>query len=365
MNTTTAISFQYIKNPKALNDAQRSQRLQAPGFGRVFTDYMATIKYSTDAGWHDAKIEPRTALSLDPATLVLHYAQEIFEGMKAYRLPDGRAALFRPNENAKRFRNSARRLAMPELPEAFFTEAVRRLVKQEDKWIPTEEGSALYLRPFMIATEAVLGVKPSTEYLFCVIANPVGSYFKGGDDGVSVWVSDNYIRAAVGGTGDAKCGGNYAASLAAHAEATQHNCDQVVFLDAVERTWIEELGAMNIFFVFKDGSIQTPPLTGTILPGITRASLIELATREGISVREEPYSIDAWQQDALSGEGVEAFACGTAAVITPIGNVRGRQHEFVIGDGRPGSTTLMLKEKLTQMQNGRRPDPFGWVEPIN
>ncbi|MNV51983.1 Branched-chain-amino-acid aminotransferase [compost metagenome] len=216
----------------------------------------------------------------------------------------------------------------------------------------------------MIATEAVLGVKPSAEYLFCVIANPVGSYFKGGDAGVSLWVSDNYIRAALGGTGDAKCGGNYAASLAAQAEAIKNGCDQVVFLDAIERRWIEELGGMNIFFVFKDGLIITPPLTGTILPGITRASLIQLASAEGYQVREELYSIDQWRADARSGNLVEAFACGTAAVVTPIGKVKAREDEFTIGNGNCGSVTRHLKQRLTSIQNGTSPDVYDWLESV-
>jgi branched-chain amino acid aminotransferase len=328
----------------------------------VFTDHMVTIRYSQDRGWHDAKIGPRGPFSLDPATLVLHYAQEIFEGMKAYRLPDGGAALFRPDANARRFRKSAERLAMPQLPEQLFVNSVRELVCVDRNWIPSAKGSALYLRPFMIATEAVLGMKPSPEYLYCVVATPVGSYFKGGAAAVTLWVSENYTRAAPGGTGDAKCGGNYAASLAAQAEATRQGCDQVVFLDAIERRWVEELGGMNVFFVFGDGSIQTPPLAGTILPGITRDSLIAVARDFGLTVREEPYAIDQWQADARSGRLVEAFACGTAAVVTSIGKVKGRRHEFTIGDGNGGLITARLKMALLDIQNGRAPDPHGWLD---
>jgi branched-chain amino acid aminotransferase len=360
--TTPGTQFQFERSTTPVEPAQRAALLENPGFGRVFTDHMATIQFSDTRGWHDAKICPRGPLSMDPASLVLHYAQEIFEGMKAYRLPDGGASLFRPDANARRFRNSAERLAMPLLPEQMFVDSVRELVRLDRDWIPSAEGAALYLRPFMIATEAVLGMKPSPEYLYCVVATPVGGYFKGGASAVTLWVSDNYTRAAPGGTGDAKCGGNYAASLAAQAEAIQKGCDQVVFLDAVERRWVEELGGMNVFFVFEDGSIQTPPLTGTILPGITRASLITLARDLGITVREEAYAIDQWQADAQSGRLVEAFACGTAAVVTSIGKVKGRKHEFTIGDGIGGPVTARLKSALLDIQNGRAPDPHGWLD---
>jgi branched-chain amino acid aminotransferase len=354
--------LQFEKNPNPVPAVEREALLQNPGFGRVFTDHMATIRYSKERGWHDGKIGPRTAFPLDPATLVLHYAQEIFEGMKAYRLSDGGATLFRPDANARRFRNSAQRLAMEPLPEELFLDSVRTLVKVERDWIPSADGSALYLRPFMIASEVVLGVKPSSEYLYCVVATPVGSYFKAGAPAVTLWVSDNYTRAAPGGTGDAKCGGNYAASLAAQAEATREGCDQVVFLDAVERRWVEELGGMNVFFVFDDGSIQTPPLGGTILPGITRDSLIVLARDLGLTVREEPYSIDQWQADATSGRLREAFACGTAAVVTAIGRVKGRHHDFTIGDGGTGPMTGRLKAALLDIQNGRAPDRHNWLD---
>ncbi|MBB3612633.1 branched-chain amino acid aminotransferase [Rhizobium sp. BK602] len=352
--------FERNSNPVPVNE--REALLQNPGFGRVFTDHMVTIRYTEGRGWHDGKIEARKAFNIDPATLVLHYAQEIFEGMKAYRLPDGGAALFRPDANARRFRNSATRLAMAPLPEELFLESVRSLVEVDKDWIPTGDGAALYLRPFMFATETLLGVKPSAEYVYCVVASSVGAYFKGGASAVTLWVSENYTRAAPGGTGEAKCGGNYAASLAAQAEATQEGCDQVVFLDAVERRYIEELGGMNVFFVFDDGSLQTPPLTGTILPGITRDSLITLGRDLGLTVREEPYSIDQWQKDAESGRLREAFACGTAAVVTPIGKLKGRKHNFTIGDGTAGPVTQRLKAALLDIQNGRSNDVHGWMD---
>jgi branched-chain amino acid aminotransferase len=343
---------------------ERTALLENPGFGRAFSDHMVTIRYTEGRGWHDGKVEARGMLPLDPSTMVLHYAQEIFEGLKAYPQPDGGAALFRPDANARRFRNSANRLAMAPLPDELFLEAVHAIVSTDRDWIPKTEGAALYLRPFMIATEAALGVRPAAEYLFCVFASPAGNYFKGGAAGVTLWVSENYIRAAPGGTGDAKCGGNYAASLAAQAEATRQGCDQVVFLDAVERKWVEELGGMNIFFVFEDGSIQTPPLTGTILPGITRDSLIVLARDMGLTVREEPYSIDQWKADAASGRLTEAFACGTAAVVTPIGKVKGNGFEAAIGNGEAGAVTTRLKTALLDIQNGRAEDKHGWIQRV-
>jgi branched-chain amino acid aminotransferase len=301
---------------------------------------------------------------MDPASSVLHYAQEIFEGMKAYHRPNGGAALFRADANARRFNASARRLAMPELPEEMFLESIRSLVRTEKAWIPDSEDGALYLRPFMFGSEAVLGVKPSSEYLYIVIASSVGAYFKGGAPSVSLWVTREFTRAAPGGTGAAKCGGNYAASLAAQAEAIREGCDQVVFLDAVERRWVEELGGMNIFFVFDDGSMVTPPLTGTILPGITRDSILTLARDQGIAVREEPYSIEQWRADAESGRLTEAFACGTAAVVTPIGSVRGAEGGFTIGGQSSGPLTQRIRASLVAIQRGAAPDPYGWIEEI-
>ncbi|WP_158940142.1 branched-chain amino acid aminotransferase [Burkholderia sp. S171] len=362
MSIASVKSFQFEPNANPVEANQRIEMLENPGFGRVFTDHMVTIQYSDARGWYDAKILARGPFSLDPATLVFHYAQEIFEGMKAYRLPDGGATLFRSDANARRFRNSAERLAMPPLPEGLFVESVRQLVRVDKDWIPSTEGAALYLRPFMIATEAVLGMKPSPEYLYCVVATPVSAYFKGDASALTLWVSEEYTRAAPGGTGDAKCGGNYAASLAAQAEAIRQGCDQAIFLDAVERRWVEELGGMNVFFVFDDGSIQTPPLTGTILPGITRASLITLARHLGITVLEEPYSIDQWQLDAKSGRLVEAFACGTAAVVASIGTVKAPNYHFKIADGNGGPVTEQLKTALLDIQNGRAPDHFGWLD---
>jgi branched-chain amino acid aminotransferase len=356
------LAFAYEPHPGVVAASERSARLVDPGFGRVFTDHMVTIRYSEGQGWHDARVCPRAPLIVDPASAVLHYAQEIFEGLKAYRTADGGTALFRADANARRFRNSARRLAMAELPEPLFLESVRRLVAIDRDWIPENDGGSLYLRPFMVANEVFLGVKPSADYLYMVIASSVGAYFKGGAPAVTLWASQNYTRAAPGGTGDAKCGGNYAASLLAQSEAIREGCDQVVFLDAVERRWIEELGGMNVFFVFDDGSLVTPPLGGTILPGVTRDSLITLARGMGLEVREEPYALDQWQADADSGKLVESFACGTAAVVTPIGRVRGEALDFTIGAGGAGQTTMRLREALVAIQRGQTPDPHGWIE---
>jgi branched-chain amino acid aminotransferase len=343
----------------------RDQRMVDPGFGRVFTDHMAIAHYNAADGWHDLAIAPRAPLTVDPACAVLHYAQEIFEGLKAYRTADGGTALFRPDANAHRFQASARRLAMPELPVEQFVESCRALVKSEIDWIPGSDGGALYLRPFMIASETFLGVKPSSDYIYMVLASSVGAYFKGGPKAVTIWASENYTRAAPGGTGAAKCGGNYAASLAAQAEATTKGCDQVVFLDAIERRYIEELGGMNIFFVFDDGSISTPPLSDTILAGITRDSLIALARDRGIAVREERYSLDQWRADATSGRLTEAFACGTAAVVTPIGAVKATSGDFTIGSGGPGQLSTSLRAALVAVQTGAAPDPHGWLDRLD
>ncbi|OYX66171.1 MAG: branched chain amino acid aminotransferase [Sphingomonadales bacterium 32-64-17] len=354
------IAFETLAHPAPTPDDLREARIAEPGFGTVFTDHMVSIDWDEAHGWHNAKVGPLEAIPLHPASSVLHYAQEIFEGLKAYRLDDGSMALFRPEENARRFNASAHRLAMPELPQETFVEAVRLAVEADKDWFPPVEGGSLYIRPFMFANEHFLGVRPAKQYKFLVICSPAGNYFKSGAPAVSVWVSD-YTRAAPGGTGAAKCGGNYAASLVPTKEAFALHHDQVVFLDAAEHKWIEELGGMNLFFVFDDGSMITPPLSGTILPGITRDSLITLAREEGLAVREERYSIDQWQADAASGHLVETFACGTAAVVTPVGTVAGREHNFTIGTGGPGQLTGRLKQRLVDIQRGKAADPHGWV----
>lgn len=355
-------SFEKVAHPSPKTDDERAALMANPGFGKVFSDHMVTITWTADKGWHDAQIRPREPFQIDPASAVLHYAQEIFEGMKAYRMADGSLALFRPEENARRFNRSAERMAMPELPEKMFIEAVEALVHTDEAWVPEGDGS-FYLRPFMFASELFLGVRPANEYIFCVIGSTVGAYFKGGYKTVSVWVSDEYTRAAPGGTGAAKCGGNYAASLVATAEAFKNGCDQVVFLDAVERKWIDELGGMNIFFVMDDKTIITPPL-GTILPGITRESIMKLASEAGYTVSETPYSFDQWQKDATSGRLREAFACGTAAVIAGIGTVKYPGGTFAIGNSGDGEVTSELRGKLVGIQRGAVEDKYGWMRGI-
>ncbi len=353
--------FAVERNTKAMPMAERNKRLADPGFGKLFTDHMVMINYEEGKGWYDARVVARGPIPLDPAAAVLHYAQEIFEGMKAYKLADGSMATFRADANARRFRESAKRLAMPELPEALFLQSIKEIVRIDRDWFPSVDGGSLYLRPFMFASEAFLGVRPALEYLYMVIASPVGGYFKSGAPAVSLWVSPDYTRAARGGTGAAKCGGNYAASLVPIAEASRNGFDQVVFLDAAENKWLEELGGMNLFMVMADGSLITPPLSGTILPGITRDALMTLARSEGLTVREEKFSIDQWREMATNGKLTESFACGTAAVVTPIGKVTSPEWSFSVGAGGPGQMTQKLKQRLVDIQRGTAPDPHGWM----
>ncbi|GGM15335.1 branched-chain amino acid aminotransferase [Dactylosporangium sucinum] len=338
---------------------ERAALLADPGFGRVFTDHMVTIRYAESKGWYDARLVPFGPLSLSPATAALHYGQEIFEGLKAYAMPDGGVALFRPEANARRLNATAARMAMPELPEDLFLRAVWTLVEADREWVPSKPGQSLYLRPFMLATDPFLGVRPSSEYLFAVIASPAGSYFAGGAKPVTVWVSEDLTRAAPGGTGAAKTAANYAASLLAQAQAQEAGCDQVVFLDAVERRWIEESGSMNVFFVYDD-AIVTPPLNGSILPGVTRDSVLRLAEHLGHTVAERPYSFEEWRRDAESGKLRETFASGTGVVITSIGAARTRDGSFTIGDGTEGPVTTAIRDAIVGIQRGLRPDPFGW-----
>lgn len=364
MAVSEDLEFSLEPSASPVAASERARLLENPGFGTLFTDHMAMIRYTEGKGWHDARIAKREPIMMDPASSVLHYAQEIFEGMKAYRLADGATALFRPEENAKRFQASARRMAMPELPQKLFLESVEKLVDIDRQWFPSVEGGSLYLRPFMFASEVFLGVRPAKEYLYMVIASPAGGYFKSGASAITIWVSDDYSRAAPGGTGAAKCGGNYAASLIAQAEAIGKDCDQVVFLDAAEHKWVEELGGMNLFFVMDDGKLVTPPLGGTILPGITRDSIMTLAREEGLTVVEQPYAMDQWEADAASGKLLETFACGTAAVVTAVGTVRSDDGEFTIGGGGPGQLTEKLRRRLVDIQCGNAPDDHGWVKKL-
>jgi branched-chain amino acid aminotransferase len=361
--TTPSIELKPSSHP--LSGAERAAILANPGFGRHFTDNMVTIKWTEGRGWHDAELVPYAPLSIDPANMTLHYAQTIFEGLKAYRQPDGSVATFRPDENAKRFQASARRLAMPELPVETFIAACDALVTQDEAWVPGEGEQSLYLRPFMFATEVGLGVRPANEYLFMVIASPAGAYFPGGVKPVSVWLSEEYVRAAPGGTGAAKAGGNYAASLVAQAQAAEQGCDQVVWLDAIERRWIEEMGGMNLYFVYggEDGRqrILTPELSGSLLPGITRASLLQIAADLGYEVSEGRISVEDWKNGNADGSLTEVFACGTAAVITPVGSVKSTRANWTVGDGQPGEVTMRLRKALLDIQLGAAPDIHGWM----
>ncbi|NAZ76531.1 branched-chain amino acid aminotransferase [Kineococcus sp. T13] len=359
--TTAPVTFPVTRSAAPVAAERRAEVLAAPGFGKHFTDHMALATWTRGTGWHDAGIVPYGPLQLDPAAAVLHYAQEVFEGLKAYRHADGSVWTFRPEANAARMDRSARRLALPEVGEQMFLEAITQLVRTDEAWVPAGGESSLYLRPFMVATEAFLGVRSAHEVKFLVIASPAGSYFTGGVKPVSIWLSQTYTRAAFGGTGSAKCGGNYAASLAAQDEAAEHGCDQVCFLDAGEHRYVEELGGMNLFFVHDDGSIVTPELTGTILEGITRSSILRLAQDLGHEVAERRVSIDEWRRGVASGRITEVFACGTAAAVTPVGRLLSADGELVHGTGEAGEVTSAIRARLTDLQYGRAEDTHGWL----
>ncbi len=361
--TPTALHFEIERRSDPLPAEQREAVLANPGFGRTFTDHMALATWTPDQDWHDARITAYGPLSLMPSAAVLHYAQEIFEGLKAYRHADGSIWTFRPEQNAARFARSARRLALPQLPEEAFLESLRQLVEVDQEWVPGADAgeASLYLRPYMFASEAFLGVRPAAEVTYGVIASPAGAYFSSGLKPVSIWLSDEYVRAAPGGTGAAKCGGNYAASLIAQQEAAQHGCEQVAFLDAVEHRWVEELGGMNLFFVFKDGSIATPELNGSILEGVTRSAIMVMAKDLGHDVAERRISVDEWRDGVRSGDVAEVFACGTAAVITPVGRLAWQGGEAVSGGTESGEVTARIRQSLLDIQYGRAEDTHGWL----
>ena len=347
---------------RQVDDARLAEILANPGFGVHFTDHMFTVEWTPERGWYDARITPYGPLTLDPATAVLHYAQETFEGMKAYRRDDDSIWTFRPEENAARMVRSSKRLAFPELPVDDFVQAVDELVTVDQRWVPDPAGEkSLYVRPFMIATEKFLGVRPAQHVTFMVICSPAGAYFKGGVKPVTLWLTEDYTRAGRGGMGAAKTGGNYASSLVAQQEATEQGCDQVVFLDGQEGKYVEELGGMNMYYVFDDGRIVTPE-TGTILEGITRASIIELAGKLGHQVEERKFSIDEWRDGVTSGRIREIFACGTAAVVTPVGALKSAGGEVPA----PPSTelTMRIRQALVDVQYGRSEDTFGWMHQV-
>jgi branched-chain amino acid aminotransferase len=364
--------FTRTPHPSPVPAARRAEIVANPGFGQYFTDHMATVKWTDGRGWHDPAVVPYGPISLDPATMVLHYGQEIFEGLKAYRQPDGSVASFRPDANAARFRESAVRLGMPQLPDELFLGSLVELLDADRGWVPPAGGEeSLYLRPFMIATEVGLGVRPSREYLYMLIASPAGAYFPGGVQAVDVWLCTDYTRAAPGGTGTAKCGGNYAASLLPQAQAAEHGCQQVAYLDAAERTWVEEMGGMNLFYVLGSGDtaggaveVVTPELSGSILAGITRDSLLVLAKELGCQVTERRISAQEWLDGCADGRISEVFACGTAAVITPVGRVKHNEGEVVVGEGATGPVTARLRELLTAVQRGTAPDTHSWMRTL-
>lgn len=332
------------------------------GFGRIFTDRMFTMRYKEN-GWTEAKIEKYKNFSLDPSACVLHYSQEIFEGMKAYAAEDGRILLFRPEQNARRMNRSAERLVMPTIPEEDMLQAIAELVVAEKRWLPKAKGTSIYIRPTMISTEAFLGVHPSSDYIFYVILSPVGAYYKGGFKPVRLYVEDTYVRSVPGGVGDIKTGGNYAASLLAGYRAQQKGFSQVLWLDACEKKYVEEVGAMNMFFVFGN-KLVTPALTGSILPGITRSSVIQLAQYLGLETEERAISIDEVIEGINSGDITEAFGSGTAAVISPVGSLHFKEKEYFINNNEVGSVTQKLYDKLVNIQYGNEEDPFGWVREI-
>jgi branched-chain amino acid aminotransferase len=358
------IEFARNLSSQPLPADQRTAALENPGFGRVYTDHMVAITWTPDQGWHDGQLRPYGPLSLDPATAVFHYGQSIFEGFKAYVQPDGSIKTFRPDANGRRFQRSAHRLALPELPVDDFVAAADLLISTDRDWVPAAEEKSLYVRPFMMATEAFLGVRPANHVTFMVIASPAGAYFAGGLHPVSIWLSEEYTRAAPGGTGAAKCAGNYAASLLAQQEAIANGCDQVVFLDAVEKKWVEELGGMNVYFVFDDGTLATPPTSGSILEGVTRDAILALAAERGHAVEERPISIDEWRSGVTSGRITEVFACGTAAVVTPLGRLAWRGGELPIGDGHTGKVTQDIRDALLAVQYGQAPDTHGWMHTV-
>ncbi len=342
----------------------RGQCPKELGFGAVFSDHMFTQHYDRESGWHDPRVGPFHNLTLHPAAAVLHYGQEVFEGLKAYRRPDGGINLFRPEQNARRFNRSAQRMVMPVVDEAFHLEAIKTLVRTDQAWVPAEPGSSFYIRPAMIATTPKLGLGAAVSYLHFIIAGPVGPYFKSGFDPVSVYVSDVCRRAVKGGVGEAKTGGNYAASLYVGEDVATRGFSQVLWLDAIEGRYVEEVGAMNICFVYRDGSIATPALSGSILAGITRDSVLTLAPALGHEVREERLDIHEVLAGIASGEITEVFGCGTAAVISPVGHLAFQDRDYVINDNVAGPVAQKLYRELTAIQYGTAEDRFGWITPV-
>ena len=352
-------------NQNPASKAERDAILAAPGFGKYFSDNIVRATWLKDKGWQQAELIGQNASAGGLAINALHYGQSIFEGLKAYRYPNGQIYTFRPEANALRFQRSAYRLALPPVPTDLFIGAIEALVEQDQEWVSADSEKSYYLRPLEFGSEPALGVKPSDEVTFVLMGSPVGAYFPNGVKPVKVWISDDFVRAAPGGTGEAKCAGNYAASLLAQSEAAAQGCDQVVWIDAKERKYIEEMGGMNLFFVYgkgKDARVVTPHLTGTLLPGVTRDSLLTLADELGYQAGEVKITVDEWREGCASGEITESFACGTAAVITPVGSVDSKNSgTWTIGDGQPGEITMKLREALVNIQTGRAEDTHNWM----
>ncbi|MGW9115755.1 branched-chain amino acid aminotransferase [Streptomyces sp. NPDC055663] len=353
--------FPLSRTDRPVPDSERARILAEPVFGSHFTDHMASAAWTAQDGWHDRRIRPLEPFSLHPGTAVLHYAQEIFEGLKAYRHADGSVWLFRPEANARRFARSARRLALPELPAADFLAGAEGLIRADESWVPPSDGErSLYLRPFMFAADPFLGLRPATQVVYAVIATPSGSYYS---HGITLWVSDRYTRAARGGTGAAKCGANYAAGLAAEIDAREHGCDQVLYLDSEGEGTLEESGTMNLCLVTSGGELITPAL-GTILDGVTRDSVLTLAAGFGLAPVERTVTLDELRRGAADGTITEVFAVGTAVVVTPVVAFKGEGYEFVIGDGTPGKQTTTMRKHLLDIQHGRAEDSFGWMRRV-
>ena len=362
--TDVSLQFELRANPKPRSESERAAILANPGFGMYFTDHMAVATWTATDGWHDSAIVPYGPFSLDPATAVLHYAQQVFEGLKVYRHDDGSIWTFRPDQNAERMHRSARRLALPLLSTDDFLCSVEDLVAADIAWVPTAPEQSLYLRPFMFATEAFLGVRPAKRVTYCCIASPAGAYFASGVKPINIWISRIYSRAASGGTGAAKCAGNYAASLLPQQQAAEHGCDQVMFADAAEHRWLEELGGMNVYLITTDNELITPELTGSILEGVTRDSILALASEFGLTPVERRIEIAELLDGIGSGKVAELFACGTAAVATPIGTLHDEEGSHPVGSGESGETTLAIRQRLLDIQYGRADDKYGWLRRI-
>ena len=352
-----------IRIERATTLKEKPKAGEALGFGKYYTDHMFVMDWDRGQGWHDARIVPFGPIPMDPASMVLHYAQETFEGLKAYRTKDDRILLFRPEMNARRFSNSNRRLCMPEVAEEDFVEAVTQLVACEKDWVPAEEGTSLYIRPFMFATEAAVGVHPASSYKFVIILSPVGAYYPEGVNPVKIYVEDEYVRATPGGTGFTKCGGNYAASIAAQVKAEEMGFTQVLWLDGVHRKYVEEVGTMNVMFMI-DNEIYTAPCDGTVLPGVTRDSIIHILKSWGYKVNEMHLAIDDLMKAGHDKTLQEAFGTGTAAVISPIGELRYKEDEVTINDFKTGELTQKLYDTLTGIQWGDIEDTFGWTREV-